>query len=226
MPFEFEERPSDSPFVQCVWRTQSRSVGRFVSLAVANWEIVFMRRHGVTTVSIRGPETVASIAECPDEAEFWGIQFKLGAFIPELSPAKLVDSAQHQELSGPYFRLASAAWQLPDFDNADVFLARLQHDGLLSFDPTVLAVLDGRQADLSPRTVQRRFRRAIGLSQAAVRQIERARLATTMLREGREIADVIEIAGYADQPHLTRALRRFAGQTPGELARKPQDMSL
>jgi AraC-like DNA-binding protein len=30
-------------------------------------------------------------------------------------------------------------------------------------------------------------------------------------------ADVAAAAGYADQPHMTRELRRLTGMTPGEL---------
>ncbi len=30
--------------------------------------------------------------------------------------------------------------------------------------------------------------------------------------------DAVELAGYADQAHLTRALRRFVGQTPAQIA--------
>jgi AraC-like DNA-binding protein len=30
--------------------------------------------------------------------------------------------------------------------------------------------------------------------------------------------DVARQAGYADQPHLTRSLKRFVGQTPSQIA--------
>ena len=36
----------------------------------------------------------------------------------------------------------------------------------------------------------------------------------------------VDQAGYADQPHLTRALRRFAGLTPGELTCNTLPLSL
>jgi AraC-like DNA-binding protein len=41
-----------------------------------------------------------------------------------------------------------------------------------------------------------------------------------LLREGMTIAEVIDRVGYYDQAHLTRALRRFVGQTPGRIARE------
>lgn len=51
-----------------------------------------------------------------------------------------------------------------------------------------------------------------------MRQIERARYATTLLQQGLSIPDVVYDAGYFDQPHLTRSLKRYIGQTPAQLA--------
>ncbi|MEZ4678761.1 MAG: helix-turn-helix domain-containing protein [Caldilineaceae bacterium] len=67
------------------------------------------------------------------------------------------------------------------------------------------------------RSVQRRFRHVTGLTQGQVSQIERARLAVALLQQGVSILDVVDLAGYADQPHLTRSLKRFAGQTPAQI---------
>ncbi len=44
MTFVFQERPSDSPFVEKIWRTQSERAGSFMSLAGSYWEMVVMRR--------------------------------------------------------------------------------------------------------------------------------------------------------------------------------------
>ena len=225
MPFDLEDRPSDSPYVDSIWRTESGDVSRFLSMAVTSWAIVFTRRHGTTRVTVRGPETRVSWADCPDEAEFFGIQFKLGAFMPHLPLDALVDSSLDLPQFGRSFRLDGSAWELPGYDNADVFLARLERQGLLVRDPVVESVLDGRRADVSPRTVQRRFLNASGLTSRAIRQIERARQATAMLRKGHSILAVVEAAGYADQSHLTRALRRLVGQTPAELRRRSVDLS-
>ena len=64
---------------------------------------------------------------------------------------------------------------------------------------------------------QRRFVRATGLTYSAFRQTERARHATDLLRSGVPIADVVHDAGYFDQPHLTRSLKRLIGLTPGQI---------
>jgi AraC-like DNA-binding protein len=40
-----------------------------------------------------------------------------------------------------------------------------------------------------------------------------------MLERGVPILDTVDQAGYADQPHLTRAMRRFWGYTPAQILR-------
>jgi AraC-like DNA-binding protein len=77
--------------------------------------------------------------------------------------------------------------------------------------------------ELSLRSVQRRFLRATGLTYGTLDQIERAREAATLLEQGISIADAVYYAGYADQPHLTRSLKRFVGQTPGQILRIQKD---
>jgi hypothetical protein len=92
MLFEFEERPSDSPLVERVWRMQDERAGAFVSLAASNWEMVVTRYRGETTLTVRGPETAATPAACAwTGAEVFGIVFRLGAFMPHLLPGYVMN---------------------------------------------------------------------------------------------------------------------------------------
>jgi AraC-like DNA-binding protein len=217
--FDIEERPSDSPLVDSVWRTTSGSnPGTFTSVAQSHWSMVFTRQHGKTWVSLRGPETLATESPIPEDAEFTGIEFKHGAFMPCLPVGTLVDAPiSLPDVSERSFRLLSSDWHLPDFENADAFVARLVREGLLMRDRVVEEALEGGPAGISPRTVQRRFLRATGLTPGMLFQIERAREAAEMLERGLPILDTVDQAGYADQPHLTRALRRFWGYTPRQI---------
>lgn len=70
---------------------------------------------------------------------------------------------------------------------------------------------------MSLRTAQYRILRSTGLSQRTIRQIERARYAATLLKQGVSILDTVYEAGYSDQPHLTRSLKYFIGHTPAEI---------
>lgn len=218
MSFIFEERPSDSPFVDVIWRTQSDQAGSFISTAASQCSMVVTEYRGHLSLCVRGPETKASPAPIPPDAQFFGINFKLGTFMPHLPAINLVDD--QKVLPAAASRsvwLKGAAWQLPTFDNADTFLARLVREGLLTREPIVDAALQGQLPDLSLRSVQRRFLRATGLTHGLVMQIERAQHAFKLLQQGVPILDTVERAGYSDQPHLTRSLKRLVGQTPAQI---------
>ena len=92
-------------------------------------------------------------------------------------------------------------------------------EGLIVRDPLVESALHGRVHDLSVRSVERRVLRSTGLTRTAIRQIERAHAAVQLLDQGLSILDTVAQAGYADQAHLTRSLKRFIGQTPAETFR-------
>ena len=86
------------------------------------------------------------------------------------------------------------------------------------------ALHDDRRA-LSLRSEQRHFLRATGITRATVRQIERARHATNLLKQGVPILDAVHLAGYFDQAHLTRSLKYRIGQTAAGIARAREQLS-
>jgi AraC-like DNA-binding protein len=227
MTFLFEDRASDSSFVKTIWRAQSEDAGSFISIAATHWEMVVTRYGGKTTFTVRGPETKATPLHYQRTGVEWlGIRFKLGTFLPHLPPGHLLDrrDVNLPQATSQSFWLHDSAWEFPTFDNADTFVERLVREGLLVRDPIVEAVLQGQPQELSVRAVQYRFLQATGLTHRTVQQIERAQHAITLLRQGASIPDTIYQAGYFDQPHLTRALKRFTGQTPAQIARmrKPE----
>jgi hypothetical protein len=221
MLLTLEERPSDSALVQAIWRAQSERSGSFISTAAIHWEMVLMRFKGKTTLTLRGPETKATCAPIPAEAEWLGLTFRLGVFMPAWPPGRLRDGhdVNLPEATGKSFWLHGSTWEFPTCDNADVFVRRLAREGLLEHDPVVAVVRHGRPQSLSVRSRQYRFLRATGLTQNMVYQIERARRATALLADGQPILDTVQAAGYFDQSHLTHALKRFVGQTPAQIVR-------
>lgn len=214
-----EERLSDSPFIEKVWHVQSEQAGSFTSTAASNWEMVITRFQGKTHFTVRGPETKATPADYPAEAEFYGIVFKLGTFMPHLLVGNLRDRHDFTlpEATNQSFWLLGMAWEMPTYDNADTFVNRLARDGLLARDTVVNAVLQGQPPLMSPRSVQYRFLRVTGLTYSTIQQIERARRAMALLKQGWPILDTAYELGYFDQPHLTRALKRFIGHTPTQI---------
>ncbi len=220
MRFTFDFRPSDSPYVDTVWHTFLESDGSFMSRAETRWGIVVSKYEGKTTFTVRGPETFATPAPCVEGAEIFGIIFKLGTFMPHLPASQLVDAPiDLPDASGQSFWLNSEVWQMPNFENADTFVEQLVRNHMLVREPVVDAALQGHFSDVSLRSIQRRFVRATGLTHNTVYQIARAEQAATMLMDGVSILDAVEQAGYADQPHMTRALKRLIGLTPAQITR-------
>jgi AraC-like DNA-binding protein len=230
MLFDFEERLSDSPFVEKVWRTETERSGPFTSLASSNWEMVISKYNGKINFTIRGPETKATPAYCHAGGEFLGIIFKIGTFMPLFPASNLLDrqDATLPDASSQSFWLNGSAWQFPDYENADTFVDRLMRNGLVVHDDVVDAVLQNRPQEFSIRSVRRRFLRATGLTPGYIYQIERARHAMTLLQQGVSILDTVYETGYFDQPHLTRSLKHLVGQTPAQIIRlhEPEPLSL
>ena len=222
-----QDRPSDSPFVERVWRCHSEAAGTFLSVASSHWEIVVTRLKGKTTVTLRGPETKVRNVHCPADGEWFAIRFRSGTFMPQLSTARLVDGADVNlpQASGNSFWLNGSAWECPNFDNAETFVARLARTGVIARDSAVEAALQGDPQALSLRSAQRHFLQATGITHSTLRQIERARHATNLLRRGASIIDTVHETGFFDQAHLTRSLRHFIGLTPAKIAREEQQLS-
>jgi hypothetical protein len=228
--FSIETRLSDSPSVDRVWTAQSERPGEFSSIAAGNCELVVTRYQDRTFLTIRGPETRVTAMDLPPDGEWVGIRLAIGSFLPQFPAATLRN--QHDvtlpDASRRAFWLNGSAWEYPTFENADTFVARLVKKGLIARDRAAEAIArgEGHAMSMSQRSAQRHFVRATGLTYATFRQIERARYATVLLREGASIADAVHLAGYFDQPHLTRSLKRLIGQTPADIARMTRQLSL
>jgi Helix-turn-helix domain len=222
MELVFDERSASWSCVELIWDAHSERAGTFISEAASNWEMVITTFGGKTMITARGPETRASEADFPADAEFFGIIFKLGTFMPHLPVETLLDrqDATLPEASSNSFWLNGSAWELPTFENAEVFVDRLIRQGILVRDPVVEAAIQGHTPDMSIRSLQYRFLRATGLTHKTIQQIERAHSAVSLLERGTPISDAALELGYFDQAHLTNSLKRFIGRTPAQIARK------
>jgi AraC-like DNA-binding protein len=196
-------------------------------IALSHWQMCVWQQYGKTNFTIRGPETKATRVPVPGDTEFFGIVFKVGTFMPYLPPSALVDTAATlPDASSDSFWLQGTSWQFPDFENVDTFIDRLAREGMLTREPIVQAALQEQPQQVSVRSIQRRFSQVAGITHSAISQIERARHAIILLRQGTSILDTVEQAGYADQPHLTRSLKHFIGQTPAQILQETEPEQL
>ena len=223
----FEDLPSNSPYIERLWRCYSTRGGPFHSMAEGNLELVVTRLDGFVQVTLRGPVTQAATVDCPANGQWFVIRFRVGTYFPGLPTAQLLD---HRNLHLPTtkdgrFWLEGEAWEIPGYENAEVFVGRLAKRGLIAIEPTVKAAIEGDPQVLSQRSIQRHFLRATGITYAQFRKIERARLAVELLRDGTGILDAVHAAGYFDQAHLTRSLKYLIGQTPMKVLRNEAQLS-
>ena len=223
MSLIYEERISDSPYIEKVTRGWTASDGSAIRPAEINWHMVFTRVNGGIYPIVVGPLATAGVASWGEGAEILWLKFKLGVFMPHLPTKDILDSETIlPDASSKSFWLKSSTWQFPDYDNVEAFVDNLVHEEVLVSDPLVKAVLEGQSPEMSSRTVRHRFLRATGVTQSHIYQFERAQRAATLLQAGASILDTVYAAGYFDQPHLTRSLKQFLGYTPAQIVRMSQ----
>ena len=216
----FNAVAGELPLVQRVWSASCDATTGFTSAAKASSMIVFARSDAGLTVHLRGPETAGTSMTCREGWEFFGVDLRLGAYLPLYPPSGLTDlnDALLPTLPGDRILLDNRDWEMPTEQNVDVFLNRLVRAGLLIFDPLVDEIRHGeRPRGMSERIAQIRFRRAVGISHRKLVSIQQAHQAAQLLTAGMLIADVVTTSGYYDQPQLARAMRWATGHTPGEL---------
>lgn len=218
MTILYEQRLSESSFIETVTQGYTPCAGSTIRPAECNWHMVIVKREGNTHCLVVGPLPKAGTVAWGEGAEILWIKFKLGVFMPHLPIAHYLDRETTLPMgTGASCWLHSAVRQLPTFANTETFVERLAREEVLVIDPLVGAALQDQLPVTSPRTVRHHFLRATGLPQATIRQMHRAQQAAALLRQGVPILDAVHDLGYFDQPHLTRSLKQFVGYTPGQL---------
>jgi AraC-like DNA-binding protein len=220
MTIVYEERSSDSPYVETVTRGRTVSDGSPIRPAEIHWHMVLARCDGSARLLVVGPWTTSGVVAYTEGAELLWIKFQLGTFMPHLPVRDYLDvETPLPGAASRSFWLKGSAWQFPDYDNVETFVDRLVRDEVLVRDPVVNAALQDQTPEMPSRTLRHRFLRATGLTQGHIRQMRRAQQAEALLRQGVSILDTVYEAGYFDQPHLTRSLKQFIGYTPAQIIR-------
>jgi AraC-like DNA-binding protein len=223
MGFVYEERLSDSLYIENITYGHTVGEGSTIRPAEIHWHMVLVKHRGGVQFLLVGPLPRSGVVQYGAEAEILWIKLKLGTFMPHMPTKKLLDiETPLPEASGKNFWLKGSAWQFPTHENVDTFIEQLAREEILVRDPVVDATLKGhlKPEALSPRTLRHRFQHSTGLTQGHIFQYERAQRAVALLEQGYSILDTVYEAGYFDQPHLTRSLKTFIGYTPAQLLRK------
>jgi AraC-like DNA-binding protein len=214
------QRPADSPFVREIKHVAYEADAHDVSTPDGGWDLVFMKRSGVVQVLQTGVITrPVDLGYAPGD-EYLAVTFRPGVFMPRVPAQSMVDrGVLHGNPAAGRFRLGAENLEIPDFENAEALVARLAARGMLALDEVVDDVVQGRARAMTPRTVQRHFERAMGITAKQLALIFRAQDAARMLGQGVPAAEVAAHLGYADQSHMTRSVKALLGRTPAQIAR-------
>ncbi len=223
MSFLYQKRTLDSPFVGVVWRTEDTSDGVYLAAADGAWDLLFTYRDGDTDVRLSGPSSRVTPFQYQTGNRNLGIRFKPGSFMTGLPARNMLDTTiVLPKARANAFWFGSKVLEVPTFENAHQFIVKLANQDLLAQDAVVDSQVRGEKIKLTSRSVQRHFLYATGLSPGHHQQIKRAAKAVKLLEEGLDILQVVHVLGFTDQPHMTRALKRFSGCTPGEIVRRTE----
>lgn len=191
------------------------------------------------TVWLYGTATQRTLLSVDPAVRYLGVRFMPGQarHFLNMSAGELTDRAE--QVSGrDALGLACAPWLAAGardlFQGLDALLLsvlarrtprRLALDRVLQrLQDTPHGSLTALAADsgLSRRQLERQCRTHVGVAPAQfamIRRCHRVLSALSQTQAGVSLATLAAVAGYADQSHMTRELRRFTGLTPGALLR-------
>lgn len=84
MSIVFEERLSDSPYVESVTQGYMACDGSTIRPAEIRWHMVFVDYQGKRMPLVVGPLTSAGVVSYVEGAELLWIKFRLGTYMPHL----------------------------------------------------------------------------------------------------------------------------------------------
>jgi len=216
-----DERASESPLVARITRVRFEADWQGFTTPDGCWDIVVRKVGGQVHVLQTGIITRPVALSYAAGDEYLSISFKPGVFMPNAPGSVMVDRGLERPTpSQRAFWLDQDQFEIPTFENAEGLVQRLAGRGLLVRDEIVEGVVDRRPRAITPRSAQRHFFHALGITAKQLAQIDRACKAVELLGQGRRVVDVALELGYADQAHMTRALKALMGQTPGQIARR------
>lgn len=201
--------------VRCAWSVHTATGGWRTQPATEFWGLAFSPTPGGVAVELVGPAARTQHYELRAGDGFWGVELQAHVFLRAI-PKSSFELVQTLPSTSDTFQLGGLEFAIPDEHGLGEVVDSLIGGGVLAAEPAVALALSG-SGNLNGRTLRRHMREVTGLNRQQIAGIARARSAFKLLSEGVEIGEVVELAGYSDQAHLTRSLRTLAGRTPREI---------
>jgi AraC-like DNA-binding protein len=220
---------------QCVWSNTFQRDARHRVAVVPDGCVDLVWSNGELIVA--GPDVSVALSSMPRDGSVVGIRFRPGATQTwlRLPMSRIVDSrvaldqfwgAGARELAA---MIGDATTTEARMQMLEAAMCRMARD--LAPPPPAMGFVfnalktesggDGMsiildRLDISPRTLRRRCQDAFGYGPKTLDRILRFQRFLKLAREGREprLAALAFEAGYADQAHLTREVRRLSSLSP------------
>ena len=186
--------------------------------AKSHWGLMIVRNSEGISAIIAAPRSYATATEYNEDSDYIGIEFKMGVYFQPFRAPTMVNSAEILPAARrTSFWLGSTPVEFPTYEDIELFVKDLRRLSILQDNKIVQQKVSGREPALSPRTVQRHFLQATGLTYKHYQQLTRAQGATDLLKSGMPAIEVAYELGYSDQFHLSRSLKTLTGQTPSQI---------
>ena len=226
-------------FVDHYWLAAESRDPHYEILPDGAIDVVLLVDGSRTVVSVYGTTTRATGVPLVPGGHYLGIRFRPGGsrHFLDASARELTDNVA--PVSGVLSTALEDAFASAGFDGAakalddaldrwirrvDAERTRLDDlvDALARGDGTVPVATAAASLRRSPRQFERMFLDAIGLSPRAFSSVCRFQRAAAALSEwpAMPLAQVAAECGYADQSHMTRAFRQWAGRPPARFRRE------
>ncbi|WP_374203246.1 helix-turn-helix domain-containing protein [Streptomyces sp. ST2-7A] len=187
---------------------------------------------------VAGPDTRAHLAHDPPGRDWLGLRFPpgtaplvLGVPAVELRDARiplteLWPAAEVRELEDRLAHAATPGAVLEEHAAVRLRAAppvdpRLRAVARAAARPGLGVAELAERLGLGERRLHRHCLAAFGYGPRTLHRVLRMRRALVMIDAGRTFAEAAHLAGYADQPHLSREIRTLAGVPLRELRRTP-----
>jgi AraC-like DNA-binding protein len=146
------------------------------------------------------------------------ISFAAGAYLPAYPGKKMLNLAEMLPCpDSNHFILAGKLFQIPTFDTVEDLVNAMLAEDILKMDDVVASILNGNAKALSDRAKQRHFLEVTGLTRKSLEQIQRAQEAVRQLQAGKKPVDVAVDAGFTDQAHLAKSLKKIMRKRPSSV---------
>ncbi|HYG83898.1 MAG TPA: helix-turn-helix domain-containing protein [Verrucomicrobiae bacterium] len=214
-----KSRASISPYIDTIWKTQNISDGVYLATPDGSWDlIVLIHKSGARQMLLAGQATKPQYVPYQAGTGSVVISFASGAYMPFHPADTLTDSAEMlPNLDDDHFMLAGHAFEFPTFENAEQLVDKTVALKILKNDAVVEGELRGAPKAMSERAKQRHFSRTTGLTKKYLNQIKQAQRAIILLQQGKRPIDAAIEAGYTDQPHLAKSLKKIMNSRPSNI---------